>query len=144
MEEDIVVDAMNDTLLGDDAVLDATFDPETEAVVEEDIWSALNGVEWPQWPDDQRNMHTEGAKCSLLGKSVGEMTEAEVIMFVGFLDKLCSNQNSMLHYYVKRDEDLAKADAERDMEIQGGTKVTDEEGSDPAPDVDGHSDGPVD
>jgi hypothetical protein len=135
---------MEEDLNEDLKVLDATFDPETEEVIspaaEEDIWTALNGVEWPQWPDDQRNMHVEGAKCSLLGKSVVDMTSAEVIMFVGFLDKLCSNQNSMLHYYVKRDEDAAIAAETRDTEINDGPEDKNEEEPDPAIDLDGHTD----
>jgi hypothetical protein len=51
------------------------------------------------------------------------MTPAEVIMFIGFLDKLCTNQNSMLHYYVDKETAEAEASATRDTEIQEGPEV---------------------
>lgn len=112
-EENQVVDAMNDTLL--DKVDSATEDfiAETKAseevLVQDDIWKELIGVSWNQWPDEPRNLHQTGSTCSLWGRSVGDMSEQELILFIGFLNHLCSQQNSMLHFYAEMEKTKAEA-----------------------------------
>jgi len=115
-----------------------------DVLVEEDVWKDLLGKSWQEWPDEQRNLHTEGAQCSLLGRSVGDMNEQELIFFIGFLDKLCSQQNSALHWYVKQEEERKFGEQEaqkaRDKEILNAPEGEDEEGATTSPRLDGYQD----
>ena len=60
-------------------------------VTVDEVWAEMAEADNPfSWPEMQRSMHTNGAKCLLWGKSTTEMSIDELIMFVGFLDTIYS------------------------------------------------------
>ena len=57
--------------------------------VEPDLWEPLDKEVSPfKWPDNERNLYTNGTKCALWGRSTADMSQENLVLFVGYLDAL--------------------------------------------------------
>jgi hypothetical protein len=66
------------------------------ALVDTD-WLKLDLAGSPQkYPEYCRNIHQNGTKCSLWGRSVTDMDSDQLILFIGYLNKLYSNTRALL------------------------------------------------
>lgn len=62
-----------------------------EAIDPPNPWEKLDIKQSPfKWPDEERNLYTNGVKCSLWGRSAADMKQADLILFVGYLNILYS------------------------------------------------------
>jgi hypothetical protein len=91
MSEDIVVDAMNDTLLENEPELETMPEP-----VVDPIWATLGPDPFKWENDDFRQAYIAGTQCTYAGKSAGDMNENELRVFVGALDNLCAQLHGAL------------------------------------------------
>jgi hypothetical protein len=61
-------------------------------------WLAMDIARSPQkYPQYCRNLHISGAQCSLWGRSVTDMDSNQLILFIGYLNKLYSNTRALLN-----------------------------------------------
>lgn len=76
---------------------DAPEIPMEQADVEPDPWEVLDLKDSPfEWPDEERNLYTNGTQCTLWGRSAADMSQADLILFVGYLNILYSQASKVI------------------------------------------------
>jgi len=62
------------------------------------MWAALDGKNpFEEWPEQARNLYQSGCQCSLWGRSVTDMTQEQLILFVSYVDTIASDMRNQLN-----------------------------------------------